>query len=193
MADRGERPSKEEAAYTRGVRDTGVALVDMVDICDHALAALEGMDAPEAIAGGIAAARDQLVAQFEKIGLESVFPLGERFDPMVHEAVSVESCTGQDKDGFVCRVHRRGWLHEGQVVRAAVVSVFQAVVICDPAPSSQPAPDPDPEPPAAKVRRTPAAPKPAPADSPSARRRRQRDRTGMDSFAFTYQTKDEEQ
>lgn len=192
MTDSAERPSKEDAAYARGVRDTGVALTEMVDICDHALAALEDMNAPAAVAGGIEAAREQLVAQFEKIGLESVYPIGEQFDPMQHEAIGVEACDDEAKDGLIFRVHRRGWLQDGLVVRAAMVSVWQAVTIPEPSPSATsavpPADGPPPETLRQQVRRTPAQPpKPAaPADSPSARRRRQRDQAGTDSFSFTY-------
>jgi hypothetical protein len=174
------RLGKEEAAYLRGKREAALGLFDMVDVYDHALGSLALVEGSDAIQDGLVSAREQLITLFEKLGFESLFPLGEMFDPNLHEAIGLEQ--GEGEDGSICRVHRRGWLQDGLVVRAAMVTVLEL-----PAGAAASSVSATPEP-AKQVAAALADEPEAPAgDSPSARRRRQRERSGMDSFGFAVQ------
>lgn len=112
-------------AYSRGVADTALALTEMVDDCDRALQSLIDLEAPEAVIAGLEKARTRMLAEFDKFGLQSLSPLEEEFDPLFHEAISTEP--GSGKDNVIIRVHRRGWMQDGKLLRPALVTVRQGL------------------------------------------------------------------
>ncbi len=58
-------------------------------------------------------------------GLEVVNPLGEAFDPEVHEAVSATRAELPEEDHRVAQVYQVGYLFNGQLLRPARVVVAQ--------------------------------------------------------------------
>lgn len=118
------QPSPEDD-YARGVADAALAFTDLVDDCDRALIALVEMDAPEAIISGLEKSRERMLAEFTKFGFESLAPLNADFDPLFHEAISTEP--GSGKDNVIVRVHRRGWMQKGKLLRPALVTVRQGL------------------------------------------------------------------
>jgi molecular chaperone GrpE len=66
----------------------------------------------------------QLVAAFEKSGINELDPVGERFDPNFHQAISmVES---EQDAGTVVTVLQKGYLIAERVLRPALVIVAKA-------------------------------------------------------------------
>lgn len=111
------------AAYERGRDEAVAALVDLVDDCDRALASLAAVSAPAQWCLGVEQLRNRALTRFEQLGYVSFMPLGEQFDPNLHEAVAVDQSPGPH--GQITAVHRRGWLRNDKVVLAATVTVRQ--------------------------------------------------------------------
>ena len=63
----------------------------------------------------------QLVAAFEKSGLKEVNPVGEKFDPNFHQAISV--IESEQEANTVVTVLQKGYLVAERVLRPALVIV----------------------------------------------------------------------
>jgi molecular chaperone GrpE len=102
---------------TEGLVNQLLAVLDSFD------AGLAGEPATEAAAlhAGFAGVRDQLLGVLRGVGLEVVPAVGERFDPTVHEAVSMLG----DGDTVVAEM-QRGYTLAGRVLRPASVVVGTA-------------------------------------------------------------------
>lgn len=74
---------------------------------------------------GVQATYRQLVAAMEKSGMTSINPVGEKFDPALHQAVAMVPAQEGQASGQVAQVFQSGWLINGRVLRAAMVSVVQ--------------------------------------------------------------------
>ena len=58
-------------------------------------------------------------------GLEIINPVGETFDPALHEAVATEPTSAREDDHVVARVYQPGYLFKSQLLRPARVVVKQ--------------------------------------------------------------------
>ena len=58
-------------------------------------------------------------------GLEIINPVGETFDPALHEAVATEPTSAREDDHVVSRVYQPGYLFKSQLLRPARVVVKQ--------------------------------------------------------------------
>lgn len=65
-----------------------------------------------------------LAKAFEKSGLSEVNPVGEKFDPHKHQAIS--AVPSEQPANTVVQVFQKGYLLEGRVLRPALVAVAQA-------------------------------------------------------------------
>lgn len=72
---------------------------------------------------GIENIRSQLLGVLKKNGVTPFEPLGESFDPALHEPVSSERVTEKEKDHTVVAVLQRGYRSDGQVIRPAKVTI----------------------------------------------------------------------
>ena len=69
----------------------------------------------------------QLVAAFEKSGLAEINPLGARFDPHQHQAISqIEAPDAATEANTVLSVLQKGYALHGRVIRPALVVVSKA-------------------------------------------------------------------
>ena len=69
----------------------------------------------------------QLVAAFEKSGLTEVNPLGQKFDPHQHQAISqIEAPDHTTEANTVLQVLQKGYALHGRIVRPALVIVSKA-------------------------------------------------------------------
>ena len=66
----------------------------------------------------------QLLAAFEKSGLKQINPLGEKFDPNFHQAISM--VPSDQEPNTVVTVLQKGYLIAERVLRPALVMVAQA-------------------------------------------------------------------
>lgn len=99
------------------------AMLPVMDSLDRALAA---PDAPEdGWQAGLEAIRRQMLETLAGYGLEPFNPVGERFDPHLHEAVSVVYDDSRP-EGSILDVTRPGYrFREGGVLRPAMVVVVR--------------------------------------------------------------------
>ena len=85
---------------------------------------------------GVEAIHDKMYAALNREGVEVIDPVGEAFDPMVHQAVGRE----ENHDVFdetVAQVYQKGYRMGGKVIRSAMVTVSCGG-------PKRPAPEPDP-------------------------------------------------
>lgn len=96
-------------------------LLAVKDSLEAALAA----DAPsiDSIKAGAELTLKQLVAAFEKSNLKEVNPLGEKFDPHFHQAISMVEA--EQEPNTVVTVLQKGYLIADRVLRPALVIVCQ--------------------------------------------------------------------
>jgi molecular chaperone GrpE len=59
------------------------------------------------------------------MGLEAIDPVGQTFDPSLHEAVTTEPALSPEDDHTVSKVFQVGYRHNGQLLRPARVVVKQ--------------------------------------------------------------------
>jgi molecular chaperone GrpE len=122
-----KRVARESAlAQTRGIASLAKELLPALDNLDRALeeASPNGGDAgEEPFAQGVRLVRSELAAALSRAGIESFSPLGEVFDPAVHEAMAtVAPGDGDVASGTVVEVYQPGYrLGEGIIRPARVV------------------------------------------------------------------------
>jgi molecular chaperone GrpE len=95
------------------------ALVPSLDNLDRALEA-QGDEA--ALRQGVALIRRDLLALLESQGVTVQDPLGQQFDPQIHQALSHEHVPGQP-EGTIVEVFRKGYSFKDRLIRPALVKV----------------------------------------------------------------------
>lgn len=80
------------------------------------------VSARDALAEGVALVLREMRAALERSGVHSFDPLGERFDPMLHEAISTAEAEGAES-GTVIETLERGYRVDDEVIRPARVVV----------------------------------------------------------------------
>lgn len=94
-------------------------LLTVADTFDRAVAA-ECTD--ETYKKGVEMTYSQLQKAFEKLGIEELNPVGQEFDPNLHNAIrQVEE--GDFEENTVCEVYQKGYKLGDRLVRPAVVAV----------------------------------------------------------------------
>ena len=78
----------------------------------------------ESLKSGSELTLKQLVAAFEKSNLREINPLGEKFDPNVHQAISM--LESDQEPNTVVTVLQKGYLLADRVLRPALVIVAKA-------------------------------------------------------------------
>ena len=74
---------------------------------------------------GVDMVEKKLLKSLGAAGLEIINPVGETFDPALHEAVATEPTSAQEDDHVVSRVYQPGYLFKSQLLRPARVVVKQ--------------------------------------------------------------------
>jgi molecular chaperone GrpE len=110
------------AAQERGVVKLAKELLPVVDNLDRALAAAESANNDGDLVSGIKLVHAGVIAALARVGIESFFPEGERFDPQHHEAVAQQPVEGAEP-GTVVEVYQRGYRLGDSVLRPARVVV----------------------------------------------------------------------
>jgi len=83
----------------------------------------------ENLKAGVELTLRQLIAAFEKSGLAEINPLGEKFDPHQHQAISqIEAPDAATEANTVLSVLQKGYALHGRVIRPALVVVSKAKV-----------------------------------------------------------------
>ena len=78
----------------------------------------------EQIKEGVALTKKVFDTAMEKFGLEAVDPLGEKFDPDLHQAMAMQP-SEEYEEGHVSAVMQKGYVLNGRLVRPAMVMVVK--------------------------------------------------------------------
>jgi molecular chaperone GrpE len=124
-----KRVARESAAaQERGVATLAKELLPALDNLDRALADAGrapgegGEDDP--LLTGVRLVRSELSAALARAGIESFSPIGEAFDPSLHEAVATSDCSADGtQSGTVVEVYEPGYRLRASVIRPARVVV----------------------------------------------------------------------
>ena len=93
-------------------------LLPIVDNLERALASAE--EGEQHLAEGVRLVHSELIAVLERNGVQPFNPVGERFDPSEHEALSVRD---EGESGLVLDVVEKGYRSNGSILRPARVVV----------------------------------------------------------------------
>jgi molecular chaperone GrpE len=106
----------------RSRRSVIISFLEVLDNLDRALET--GADkTTDPFVHGVALVRQQFLATLEGLGVRRVDPLGQSFDPAMHEAVSTVPAASPDQHDIVVGVVRPGYLMGEDVLRPAQVAV----------------------------------------------------------------------
>jgi molecular chaperone GrpE len=73
---------------------------------------------------GVEQTRDLLLKILKSNGLEVMNPVGETFDPNMHEAVAMQDTDKDEDDHKIIEVMQKGYMIEGKIIRAAKVKIY---------------------------------------------------------------------
>jgi molecular chaperone GrpE len=107
------------AAQERGVAKLAKELLPALDNLDRAIDAAEDEDP---LLAGVRLVRSELSAALARLGIEAFAPLGEVFDPNLHEAVAQQPVEGV-AGGAVAEVFQSGYRMGETIIRPARVLV----------------------------------------------------------------------
>ncbi len=111
------------SAHKYAIENFAGALLEVKDSLEAALAVSNA--SIESLKSGVELTLKQLNSAFQKVNLIEINPVGQKFDPHRHQAISsVES----DADpNTVVQVFQKGYLLNDRVIRPAMVAVAKAV------------------------------------------------------------------
>jgi molecular chaperone GrpE len=124
-AENVRRRSQEDVskAHKFAIESFAEALVPVSDSLEKALQ--EGGSNPETLRAGVEITLRQLRAAFERGRLTEINPVGEKFDPHRHQAISAVPGNGTVPANHVVAVLQKGWMIADRVLRPALVTVVQ--------------------------------------------------------------------
>jgi molecular chaperone GrpE len=111
-------------AHKFAIESFAEALVPVADSLEKALQ--DATASPETLREGVEITRRQLLSAFERGRLKEINPLGEKFDPHRHQAISAVPGDGSVPPNHVLAVLQKGWMIADRVLRPALVTVVQA-------------------------------------------------------------------
>ena len=117
-----KRVARESAlAQERGVAKLVTELLPALDNLDRALATAAEDDP---LLEGLRLVRSELSAALARVGAESFAPLGQKFDPALHEAMATTSQPGNGcEHGTIVEVYQPGYRLGEHIIRPARVVV----------------------------------------------------------------------
>jgi molecular chaperone GrpE len=106
-------------AYKYAIESLAAELLPVKDSLEATLAADSA--ALEALKSGVELTLKQLNAVFEKANLKEINPIGEKFDPHRHQAISM--LPSEKEPNTVINVLQKGYVLHDRVIRPALVTV----------------------------------------------------------------------
>jgi molecular chaperone GrpE len=120
------RTTKErQEAQQRGQADLLKSMIDSLDDLGRFAHVDPATADAKTIVDGVSMVEKKLLKTLSGLGLEIINPIGEPFDPALHEAVMTEPAASPDEDHVVARVFQQGYRFNGQLLRPARVVVKQ--------------------------------------------------------------------
>ena len=111
-------------AHKYAVESFAESLVPVLDSFDAALANTSAT--PEALRSGVELTQKQLQVAFEKAKIMAINPIGEKFDPHLHQAISMVPAPEGVAPNHVVTVLQKGYSIADRILRPALVTVAQA-------------------------------------------------------------------
>lgn len=113
-----------EKAHKYGQEKFSIELLSVMDNLERALdaASQQEDEAVKAIYEGVDLTLKSFTDCFSKFEIESVDPLGEPFDPQLHQAMSMQEAPDAEPN-TVISVMQKGYTLHGRVIRPAMVMV----------------------------------------------------------------------
>ena len=97
---------------------------ELLPALDNLDRALEAAAQDDPLLDGVRLVRSELSAALARVGIESFSPLGETFDPALHEAMAtVEQPADGAESGTVVEVYQPGYRLGASIIRPARVVV----------------------------------------------------------------------
>lgn len=116
---RNRTAEEKKKIYGDAKADCIKELLNLADTFDRAV---EAECSDETYKKGVELTYSQMQKSFEKLGITVVDPLGEDFDPNLHNAIrQVEE--GDFEENKVCQVYQKGYTLGDRLIRPAVVAV----------------------------------------------------------------------
>lgn len=110
-------------AHKYAIESFAESLVPVFDSLEKALG--DASANPGALREGVEITLRQLRSAFERGRLTEINPVGEKFDPNRHQAISALPGDGTVPANHVLTVLQKGWLIADRVLRPALVTVVQ--------------------------------------------------------------------
>jgi len=113
-----------EKAHKFGQEKFSIELLSVMDNLERSSAATEASEdeAVKAIKEGVELTLKGFIDCFKRFNIEPVDPLGEPFDPQLHQAMSIQE-TPDAEPNSVIAVMQKGYTLHGRVIRPAMVMV----------------------------------------------------------------------
>jgi molecular chaperone GrpE len=116
-----ERAAEKETEQR--TRALVLGFLDVLDDLDRALLAARQGGGAQPVIEGMELVRKRFLARLGELGVRHVPALGTRFDPNLHEALTVVPTQETEHDGMVVGVMREGYLMGEDTLRPAGVAV----------------------------------------------------------------------
>ncbi len=115
-----------ELVLQRRTRKVLLAFVEVLDDLERALGSAREMDHNPEVVSGVELVQRRFMTQLKTFGVEKQVVMGARFDPTVHDAVSMIPVADADQDGLVVAVTVDGYVMGDELLRPAAVVVGKA-------------------------------------------------------------------
>jgi len=120
------RAQREREEYVKYANEALVReIVPVLDNLDRALEAARAAGQAGSLVEGVELIQRELLRALEKAGVSRYSALGQRFDPMRHEAIARRVSVAEPPDTVVAET-APGYLLNGRVLRPALVTVAAA-------------------------------------------------------------------
>jgi len=121
-----KRTARErQEAHIRGQADMLKGMIDALDDLGRFAHVDPASTDAKTVVEGVDMVEKKLHKTLAGHGMEIINPIGQPFDPALHEAVMTEPAASKDEDHLVARVFQVGYLFNGQLLRPARVVVKQ--------------------------------------------------------------------
>ena len=110
----------------RARRDVLAEMLEVLDNLERAVEAAGSAAPADALLQGVEMVRRQFLAKLESLGVKRIDAASQRFDPALHEAITIVPVSTPDQDGLVVGIIRHGYRIGDEVLRPAGVAVGKA-------------------------------------------------------------------
>jgi molecular chaperone GrpE len=111
-----------EKAHKFGVEKFANEMLPIVDSLERAIEAFGDEEALQPMREGVEMTMKMFLSGLEKFKMEQVNPLGETFDPALHQAMSMVDAPDAEPNSVIA-VMQKGYTLHGRLVRPAMVVV----------------------------------------------------------------------